>query len=47
MNSDRLTLIEYRLEQAGRTMHQAELLADNGEWDGVVNRGYYGCSMPR
>jgi hypothetical protein len=38
MNDDRLTLIKYRLEQAERTLHEAELLAQHSEWNGVINR---------
>ncbi|MBI3392392.1 MAG: HEPN domain-containing protein, partial [Nitrospirae bacterium] len=38
---ERDELIRYRLEQADHTLHQAELLAEAAEWDGVVNRAYY------
>ena len=38
---DIAALIAYRMEQAKRTLRQAELLADASEWDGVINRAYY------
>lgn len=34
-------LIDYRLEQANKTLHQAEVLAEACEWEGVINRAYY------
>lgn len=37
----RSELIAYRLEQAESALRQARLLAEAGEWDGVVNRAYY------
>ena len=40
-DSDRYSLIAYRLEQANRTLRQAEILHDANEWDGAINRGYY------
>ncbi|HEX3047540.1 MAG TPA: hypothetical protein VHY08_22505 [Bacillota bacterium] len=41
MNDDQLALIKYRMEQAERTLHEAELLAQYSEWNGVINRAYY------
>ena len=38
---EKAALISYRVTQAERTLRQAELLADNGFWDGVINRSYY------
>ena len=38
---DRQILIDYRLEQAQRTLEQARILAREEQWDGVVNRAYY------
>lgn len=38
---ERDELIRYRMEQAGRTLQQAELLEAASQWDGVVNRAYY------
>jgi Uncharacterized conserved protein related to C-terminal domain of eukaryotic chaperone, SACSIN len=41
MNEDQVALVNYRLEQAERTLRQAEILAEYAEWNGVVNRAYY------
>ena len=38
---ERDVLVRYRLEQADHTLHQAALLAEAEEWNGVVNRAYY------
>ena len=38
---DKAALVSYRFAQAERTLRQAELLAENGFWDGVINRSYY------
>lgn len=41
MNEDQAALVRSRLEQAERTLRQAEILAEYDEWNGVVNRAYY------
>ena len=41
MNEDQAALVRNRLEQAERTLRQAEILAEYDEWNGVVNRAYY------
>ena len=41
MNGDQVALTQYRLDQAERTLHQAAILAEYDEWNGVVNRAYY------
>lgn len=41
MNEERGNLVRYRLEQADHALRQAEILAQHGEWSGVVNRAYY------
>lgn len=41
MNGDQVTLVGYRLEQAQRTLRQAEILSEYAEWNGVINRSYY------
>ena len=33
--------ISYRLKKADESLADAELLADNGRWNSVVNRLYY------
>ncbi|MGE5588787.1 MAG: HEPN domain-containing protein [Clostridia bacterium] len=38
---EREVLIRYRLEQAYSALRQAEILAREAEWSGVVNRAYY------
>ena len=38
---EKAALISYRVTQAERTLRQAELLAENAFWDGVINRSYY------
>lgn len=35
MNEDQVALAQYRLEQAERTLRQAEILAEYAEWNGV------------
>lgn len=34
-------LIQYRLDQASETLREGEILAREGLWHGVINRGYY------
>jgi uncharacterized protein (UPF0332 family) len=34
-------LIRYRLEQAKETLREADILAREGMWHGVINRAYY------
>ncbi len=41
MNTDQAALVGYRLEQAERTLRQAEILGEYAEWNGVINRSYY------
>lgn len=37
------SLIDYRLEQAGEALEDAELLLDAGRYRAVANRLYYAC----
>lgn len=39
--AERDALVAYRLQQAQHALRQAEILANEQEWDGVVNRAYY------
>jgi len=41
MSDARGELVRYRLEQAHHALQQAKILAEHGEWSGVVNRAYY------
>lgn len=41
MTEERETLIRFRLDCAAETLHEAELLAGNGQWRGAANRLYY------
>jgi uncharacterized protein (UPF0332 family) len=36
-------LIRYRLNKAQTTLQEAKSLADNGYWNGAVNRLYFSC----
>ena len=36
-------LIQYRINKAQITLQEAKSLADNGYWNGAVNRLYYSC----
>jgi uncharacterized protein (UPF0332 family) len=36
-------LIQYRINKAQTTLLEAKSLADNGYWNGTVNRLYYSC----
>ena len=41
-DEDRINLIKYRLEQAGETIQDVQLLIDNDRLRSAVNRIYYG-----
>jgi uncharacterized protein (UPF0332 family) len=41
-DADRLNLIKYRLEQAGETIQDVQLLIENNRLRSAVNRIYYG-----
>ena len=41
-DADRINLIKYRLEQAGETIQDVQLLIDNDRLRSAVNRIYYG-----
>ncbi|MBN1953073.1 MAG: HEPN domain-containing protein [Bacteroidales bacterium] len=36
-------LIQYRINKAQTTLQEAKSLADDGYWNGTVNRLYYSC----
>lgn len=38
---DRTTLVEIRIEKSGKTLQDAQLLADNQRWAAAANRLYY------
>ncbi len=41
-DEDRINLIKYRLEQAGETIQDVQLIVDNNRLRSAVNRIYYG-----
>jgi uncharacterized protein (UPF0332 family) len=41
-DADRINLIKYRLEQAGETIQDVQLLIENNRLRSAVNRIYYG-----
>ena len=36
-----LKMIQFRMQQAHETVHDAEVLSEAGSWRGVINRAYY------